>query len=190
MVNEDPEFDDLMRRLRAGEPEAVGELFERYGDHIRLIVRRRLNRRLRKQYDSIDFVQSAWASFLQLPTERRTFDTPDDLVGFLVRVAQNKLIDVYRTRMEAGKNDVRREISLEDAEAEHPMAAPDPRPSQLAIAGEQLELLVSGLPPELQRIVELRRQGYSQEAVAEQLGLTPKFVQRFLNKLTKKVGPI
>ena len=49
MAGEDPEFDELMRRVRAGSQEAAGEMFERYSHYIRRVVRSRLHRRLRKQ---------------------------------------------------------------------------------------------------------------------------------------------
>jgi RNA polymerase sigma-70 factor (ECF subfamily) len=192
MTGEEASFDDLMRRVRAGDPEAAGEMYERYGHHIRRIVRSRLHRRLRKQYDSLDFVQSVWAVFIQIPPERRQFDTPDDLVGFLARLACNKIVDVYRRRAQsAAYGSANREISLEAVarKEEAPIPSHAPTPSQTAMAREQWEKLVRDQAPLLRRILELLRQGYSHEEIGDVLGLNPKFVQRFLQKLHRRKGP-
>jgi RNA polymerase sigma-70 factor (ECF subfamily) len=190
MSGEDASFDELMSRVRAGDPEAAGEMYERYGHHIRRIVRSRLHRRLRKQYDSLDFVQSVWAVFIQIPPERRRFDTPDDLVGFLARLACNKIVDVYRRRAQsASYGSATREISLETTASSGPIAAPGPTPSQSAIAREQWEKLVRDQAPLLRRILEFLRQGYSHEEIGDMLGLNPKFVQRFVQKLQRRKGP-
>jgi RNA polymerase sigma factor (sigma-70 family) len=202
MAAQDPEFADLLRRVRAGCPEAAAELYERYSDYLRRIIRSRLGSTLRRHYDSLDFVQSVWGSFLRIPLDCRTFNTADDLVAFLARVAYNKMVDVYRRRVRSDPRAVNtREVPLDtegeglpDADGEpslNPLAFLDPRPSpcQVAIALERWEQLVSQLPPELRRIVELRRDGYTCREVAAQLGLSSKFVQRFLQKLNRRVNP-
>ncbi len=194
MVNEDPDFEQLMRRIRAGSPEAAAEMYERYSFYIRRIVRSRLHQRLRKQYDSLDFVQSVWASFIQIPPERRTFETQDDLVGFLARVAYNKIIDVYRRRVRGeGSAATDREVPLEakSEEKADPLFARgrQPTPSQMAIANEQWQLLLNDQPPEFQRILHLLHEGYSHEEIGDRLGLNPKFIQRFLQKLKGRTDP-
>jgi RNA polymerase sigma-70 factor (ECF subfamily) len=192
MASADPEFDDLMRRVRAGCPDAVRVLFERYSDHIRRLVRRRLHRRLRSQYDSLDFVQSVWASFIQIPAERYHFDAPDDLVGYLARVAYHKVVDAFRDRIAAAKRDANREVSLEQSAGQPegdplPVRAPEPTPSQVAIAGERWERLREALPPRYRQALELLRQGYTQLEVADRLRLNPKLVHRLVQKLTRLV---
>ena len=77
----------LMGRVRAGCPRAAQEVFDRYSDAVRRVVRRVLRDRLRAKYDSTDFVQSVWASFFLTPPERYNFDTPQQLVNFLSKVA-------------------------------------------------------------------------------------------------------
>jgi RNA polymerase sigma-70 factor (ECF subfamily) len=188
MPSEESDFDELMRRIQAGCNEAAAEMYERYSFYIRRVVRSRLPRRLRKQYDSLDFVQSVWASFIQIPPERRTFDTPDDLVGFLARVAYNKIIDVYRRRVRSNRyaaadREVPLEVESEDEEGPLPLPGRHPTPSQVASANEQWELLLKDLPPELQRILELLNEGYSHGEIGDRLGLNSKYIQRFLQTL-------
>ncbi len=189
MEGADADFDELMRRVRAGDPDAAREMYERYSDDIRRAVRHRLHRRLRTQFDSLDFVHSVWASFLQIPPDRCTFENQDDLLGYLSRIAYNKVIDGYRRRMQASRHDVRREVPLETAEAAVPLPAPDPRPSQVCIAEEQWARLIAEQEPQFRRILELRRLGHSLEEISDLMKLNVKFIQRFLQKLSKRVDP-
>src|SRR6516165_1899580 len=57
-------FQDLIRRIRAGDPEAAAELVRRYEPTIRRAVRVRLvDARLGALLDSLDVCQSVLASF-------------------------------------------------------------------------------------------------------------------------------
>src|SRR5205823_10333892 len=93
------DFEALMGRVRAGCPRAAQEVFDRYSDAVRRVVRRVLRDRLRAKYDSTDFVQSVWASFFLTPPERYNFDTPQQLVNFLSKVAFHKVVDEGRRRL-------------------------------------------------------------------------------------------
>jgi RNA polymerase sigma-70 factor (ECF subfamily) len=184
MCTTQTDFEQLMERVRAGSQEAAQELLERYSDPIRRVVRRHLHRRLRRQFDSLDFVQSVWASFFQLPAERYSFPTPKALVAFLSQVAYNKVVEAFRQRFQTAKHDLTRERSLHNGNLESPsVQLREPTPSQLAIAEECWERLLAGQPPRYRRILEMLRQGHSHREIGEKLGLHPKVVQRLLRKL-------
>jgi RNA polymerase sigma factor (sigma-70 family) len=185
------EFEQLMRRVRAGCPEAARELFERYGDSVRRVVRARLHQRLRSQYDSADFTQSVWKSFFRIQADRIAFNTPEELVAFLSAIAHNKVIDVFRSRLQAGKRDCSRELPFAfhfGDEKEEPPAARQPTPSQEAIAQEHWERLVEGQPEVVRRALEMLREGHSHREVARCLGVTPKMITRLLQSLSWKMG--
>src|SRR5579864_1112444 len=84
----DDPFRSLLRRVLTGCPEAAEELHRDYGDHIIRVVRRRLPRRLRPKFDSVDFAQDVWASFFQAEHD---FKGPEHLMAFLTRVARTKV---------------------------------------------------------------------------------------------------
>src|SRR5262245_26982587 len=92
----DHEFADLLRRVKAGSSDAAWELIDRYGSHVQRVVRRLLNRRLRPQFDSVDFVQAVWASFFNDPAQIHSFKSPDSIIGYLARMARNKVIEENR----------------------------------------------------------------------------------------------
>src|SRR6516165_874698 len=102
----------FLDRIRAGDESAARELLARYEAQVRLVVRRQLPKLLRSRFDSLDFLQSVWASFFRrLHAGPERFEDPRFLVGFLTRVARNKVIDQYR-RAASRKQDMHREEPL------------------------------------------------------------------------------
>lgn len=178
------EFERLMERVRTGDAEAAREIFERYGTAIQMVVRRRLDRRMRSEFDSMDFAQDAWASFFHLPADRCTFATPDDLVAFLTRLVRNKLIDAYRQRFQTAMRDRRRLRSLQPNVHDQPGA--QPTPSQFAIAEEEWDRMLKDKPPKLRHALELLRAGHSQREIAESLDIHPRTIHRLLQQLSER----
>jgi RNA polymerase sigma factor (sigma-70 family) len=182
------EFADLMNRVRQGSEEAARTVVERYGSHIRRVVRRRLSPSLRPQFDSLDFEQSVWASFFASPRERYKFETADDLIGFLARVAHHKVIETFRART-GPKRDVNREtrLGLGPDDGPQPETPRTDSPSKAAMANEQWERLLAHAPVKYHPVLEMLRQGYGHKEIAEQLGFHPKAVQRLVQRLFVEV---
>ena len=184
------DFRQLMARVRAGSEEAARELFDRYSGHISRVVRRRLHRRLRTEYDSLDFLQAVWASFFAVSLDEYTFERPEDLIGFLARMAYNKVVDVTRRRFGTVKHNINSELPFEEASSvsAKQVAVRQPTPSQEVMAEERWEQLLEGLTPPLRRVLELLRQGYTHKKIAQEVGLHPKMIQRFLRQLAERWG--
>jgi len=180
------EFRALMDRAGAGCPDARRDLYERYGDAVLRVVRRRLHRRMRTVFDSADFTQSVWASFFLIPAHGRTFAGPDELIGFLETVASHKVIEEFRRKMRGVRENLNRVKTLEDVS---PPCGRDPSPSQQAVADEGWAALVAGQPPLVQQVLVLLREGYTYDEVAARTGLHPKAIQRRVQRLTKRVKP-
>jgi len=183
----DPVFVEFLRRARHGCPDAARELYQNYSRYLRIVIRRRMHRRLRPLYDSMDFVQCVWASFLQR-TEETPVETPEAFVAFLTRLATNKLIEVQRQRLQTVRRDLTREEQHENLDELSPSTPCLPTASQLLIAEEHWERLKKGQSPEVCEVLELLRQGYSHREVAERTRLHPKMIQRLLQKLQKRLG--
>jgi RNA polymerase sigma-70 factor (ECF subfamily) len=177
-----------MNQVRAGCPEALNEVCVRYGEVIRRVVRRKLSQRLRARYDSVDFIQEVLASFVRQPHERCTFASPDELTGYLARMARNKVYDAYRRDIGAGK----RNMTREEPFAHGPEAAPaphQPTPSQVAIADERWDRLLDGLSSVDREVVRLLREGHTHDETARRLGLHTKNVQRLVRRLHERLKP-
>jgi RNA polymerase sigma-70 factor (ECF subfamily) len=184
----DSEFSILMQRLREGSQDAAKELFERYGPHILVVIRRRLSKKLRSKFDSDDFTQAVWASFFALPQGNYSFDNPKALIGFLVKIARGKVIEAVRQRFATAKYNVNREHSLEGSAAFQvdALSARQPTPSQVAVAKEQWDRLQEKLPTHQRRILELLRQGYTHEEIADRLDMNERTIRRLIRRIAPR----
>src|SRR5262249_30309699 len=123
----DPTFDELIRRVRAGDQQAAAELVRLYEPAIRRAVRFRLvDNRLGAVLDSMDICQSVMASFfVRAAAGQFDLEKPEHLLRLLVTMARNKLASQAR-RERADRRDYRR-VSPADPHAEDiPAAASNP----------------------------------------------------------------
>src|SRR5712692_10436022 len=63
MTTDPSDIDDLLRRAQAGDRPALAELFTRYRERLRQMVRLRLDRRLQGRLDPDDVLQEAYLDF-------------------------------------------------------------------------------------------------------------------------------
>jgi RNA polymerase sigma-70 factor (ECF subfamily) len=174
--------------VRAGSEQAIQELVDTYGGHIRRVVRRRLNKSLRPKFDSLDFVQSMWASFFEHRSEIAEFDSPEALTRYLSRIVSNKVIEQCRRYLQTEKHNVNRERSLHGTEAGEALQPPSPRstPSEVVQAKEQWQRLLENQPPHYQRMLQLRAEGATFREIAAELGVDEKTVRRVLQRITSR----
>jgi RNA polymerase sigma factor (sigma-70 family) len=179
------DFTRLIERFRAGDPAALARLYAEYGGVVREAVRRRLPDRLRKEYDSLDFAQDVWASFLDLPPGKHHFATPEALGGFLTRVAYYKVIEVCRRRLGSQGYDVTREQPIVRAAdgAEVPIPGREATPSQVAIADERWAAIAAALPAVHVAVVQRLREGFTQKEVAAMANITDRTVRRIVDRV-------
>jgi RNA polymerase sigma-70 factor (ECF subfamily) len=181
----------LMQRIRAGDQEAARELVRVYAPHILRVVRRRLDQRLRVLFDSQDLEQDVWASFFADPPDDETLDNAEALVAHLIRAAHMKVIDTYRRLAQTQKREVIHERSLDGsaADARETLYTPEPTPSRVLAAQDELDRLVHGQPDHYRRILRLLAQGHSCASAAEEVGVSEKLVRRLLEKLAQGPTP-
>jgi RNA polymerase sigma-70 factor (ECF subfamily) len=188
---DDVSFSELVVRARTGEAEAVEQLLRSFEDEVRVMVRVRLPRALRSQFDSMDFVQAVWQSVLADPDpEAPSFDNPRHFRGYLAGVAQNKVWEAYRRRT-SKKYDLGREESLyvrrAGREQARDVAAPDPTPSQEVQANDRLEQLLAGRPPVEAEVVRLRLEGRTFNEIAATTGLHERTVRKIIDTLRERM---
>ncbi|AMV25302.1 RNA polymerase sigma factor [Gemmata sp. SH-PL17] len=182
-MEKSPAFPELLAGFRAGDSASVKALCEQYAPFLRAAVRRQLHPGLRTRFDSLDFVQDVWASFLAIPAERYTFDTPEALLAFLNRMAHNRVVEVFRQRFETQKDDITRERAVSSEDGSDQIRAPAPTASQLVIADEQWERLCGRFPEGHRTILELLRDGHSYEDIAQLSGVSLSTVNRIVRRL-------
>jgi DNA-directed RNA polymerase specialized sigma24 family protein len=186
MVTPEDEFAALALRIKAGSEEAMHELVEKYGEYVIRAVRRNLSRSLRSKFDSVDFVQSVWASFFEHRDRVGEFPTPNQLVKYLGLMAQSKVVNESRRRLETRKADIGREVSLERSNLLRTLASPGPTASEVFIAKESAERLTTGQSQQRKQIIALKQSGHTNVAIAARFGLQVKAVQRIIRRLLSR----
>ncbi len=183
----------LLKRVRAGDPEAAADLVRRYEPLIRARVRVwiRLHRPgLLGELESVDICQSVLGSFfVRAAGGQYDLERPEQLAGLLVQMARHKLIDQIKRR-HAGRRDVRRNDRT-PADAEE-RAARDPDPARLLMGRDLLDQVRRRLVAEERRVADLRAEGRTWAEVAIALGGTPegrrKQLARALNRVAQQIG--
>jgi RNA polymerase sigma factor (sigma-70 family) len=183
------DFAALIQQVREGSQTAWHELIAVYGEHILRVVRRKMHRALRTRFDSQDFVQAVWASFIAFVPERYDFDRPEELIAFLTQMAQNKVIEAVRQRILTQKYAASREISMSlSCPAVARFEARQPTAEQILIAREEWQLLIERQPDDHQQMLLMLGGGRGQREVARELGLNEKTVYRVLRKLATQTN--
>jgi RNA polymerase sigma factor (sigma-70 family) len=144
-----------------------------------------MHKKLRPKFDSQDFVQSVWASFFALPLQNYDFESPEELARFLVDLAQNKVVDAVRQRINGAKYNVNREeFSLNDSQLPQNIAqtpAREPTPAELAVARELWDRMLSSGEDLHQRIVQRATTSTkTMRELAEEIGVSERTIRRVL----------
>jgi RNA polymerase sigma-70 factor (ECF subfamily) len=178
-------LDDLLGRLCSGDGEAAAQVFLAYEPYLRKAVRRHLPAALRAKLDSADVVQSVWADVLRgFRNAGWRFADADHLRGFLFVATRNRLID----RVQRHRRAADRERPLDTEDGRLPLRSPQPRPSEVAEAGDLWQRILDRCPAEHRPILGLRRQGYSLAEIAARTGLHPDSIRRILRTLARTLA--
>ncbi len=184
MKKETSTFRDVVEQVCSGSEEATWELIETYGPHIQRVIRRRLNHHMRSKFDSLDFVQMVWASFFADRDQIAKFKEPEELLGYLAKMAQLKILQESRRRLKYAKHNVRRERPLETTSTpESTHVRKSTTPSQIMMAKEQLEGLLHEVSQRDQQVVEMRMNGATFHEISAALGIHERTARHVIEKL-------
>jgi RNA polymerase sigma-70 factor (ECF subfamily) len=187
----DAEFEDLIRRVRAGDTDAATALVGQYESAVRVAVRARLfDPEMCRQFDSMDICQSVLASFfVRVAAGQFELHRPSQLVALLTKMAHNKLAWHVRYNLQQ-RRDIRR-VHPDSAEAlERHSSECDP--ARQVEAKELLEWTWQSMDFDLREIAARRLDGQSWAQVAAALGGTPaarrKQFERGLDEIAERLG--
>jgi RNA polymerase sigma-70 factor (ECF subfamily) len=181
-------FADWIARVRAGDESAAGELVRRYERAVRVAVRVRLtDPQLRRRFDSMDVCQSVMASFfVRAAAGQFDLEGPQQLVGLLVRMAQNKLLMQVRRHRATSRDVGRAEPPGDEAP---PLPDQSPGPDRHAAGRELLSRLLDGLGPEERELAQRRALGQGWNEIARDLGGTPQGHRMRLSRAIDRLAP-
>jgi RNA polymerase sigma-70 factor (ECF subfamily) len=173
---------DLLRRAAAGEQQALAELFARYRDRLRKMVRLRLDRRMAGRVDTSDVLQDAYLDVARrFPEYAAAPRVPFYL--WLRALTGQRLIDLHRRHLGARMRDAGQEVSLyrgalpaaSSASLAQQLLAGLTSPTQAAIRAEmqvRLQEALNGMDALDREVVVLRHfEELSNAESAEVLGI-------------------
>jgi RNA polymerase sigma factor (sigma-70 family) len=181
-------FRELINAVLRSDPVATEQFCREYQSHIIRIVRRRLMRRLRSKFDSIDIAQDVWKSFFADPPHHLRFKGPAAVLSYLEEMARRKVVRAHRQRTSA-KCNVRLEEPWPQPTATSSSAgvpAPGPTPSEIVSGQEQWQQMVGRHPPRQQRLLTMLLEGLTHEEIARRLRTDVKTVQRLIRRLDRR----
>jgi RNA polymerase sigma factor (sigma-70 family) len=182
-------------QLKAGDPAAAQKLWERYFQQLVDLARKKLRSAPRRSADEHDVVQVAFESFFQGAAENRfpQLNDRDDLWQILFMLVERKAIDQVsrERRQKRGGGAVKDEAALDDAQASTVVGLDrfigrDPTPESAAQVAEEFEQLMVRLQDEsLQKVAQLKMEGYSNDELGTRLGCSGRTIQRKLSAIRR-----
>ena len=179
----EPPTDELLRRARCGDAEAVAALAGRYREFVRLLVRARCAGRLRARVDSSDLIQE---TLLRASRHIGQFHgtTEEEWRAWLARIAEREVIGQYRHHLGAARRDATREqplcppsSSAGASRLEQWWARSQSSPSQAAMRNERVLALTRALgrlPEDYREVLVLRHlEGLDFPEIAQRLARSP-----------------
>jgi RNA polymerase sigma-70 factor (ECF subfamily) len=181
-----PDFDELIRRVRAWDQEAAAELVRRYEPAIRRAVRVRLaNAQLGNLFDSMDICQSVLRSFfVRSASSQYDLQTPEQVLALLTAMARNKLASQAR-KHHALRRDNRRASAIGDAGNE--LVSSNESPCAAIVVRDLQEEVKRRLAPDEWELLELRNQGHDWAEVAERVGGLAETLRKKLARAIDRV---
>jgi RNA polymerase sigma factor (sigma-70 family) len=184
-----PDIDDLaelLAKAKTGDDAAIAQFLSRFELEVRMMVRARLPKKLRTQFDSTDFAQAVWQSFFAgLRQKAREFDNSEHLRGYLSGVVRNKVLEQHRRLTRTEKYDLAREERLYvrrgNREIPRDVVSPEPSPSQRLQATDRLAQLTAGRSPREVEVIKLRHAGLTFDQIAQETGINERTARRVID---------
>ena len=174
----------LVRKMREGDADAFGALFNRYQRRLERAIRRGLPLRLRRKVSVADIVQD---TCLVAFRRRAEFEARED-GGFgrwLARIATFRARETVRSYRQK-RRAVQREVTRAERTTTGHFAGQVPSPSQAAITTEDKRLVqetLARLPEDYRQVLRLVfEERLAQREVAERMGRSTEAVKKLYGR--------
>jgi RNA polymerase sigma-70 factor (ECF subfamily) len=176
--------------------EAARQIWLRFAERLRALVRQRLDPRILQRAGEDDVLQSLFASFFNAPAPAGgPLASRADLWRRLVHFTLCKVANTAEHHR-AQRRDLRRERPLEAAAARPDELAcgeiADPRlisPEDEATARDEFERLRALIPDDLRPVFDLRLQGYTNAEIAREINRVERTVELKLRAIRDLLAP-
>jgi RNA polymerase sigma-70 factor (ECF subfamily) len=177
---------ELIRRLRAGDPQAAEDLFVRYSHRLIRLAEQHLSPKLAARLDGEDVVQSVFRTFFRRNARGEfQLDSSAQLWRLLVTITLRKTQAKGRIHTRGPRN-----VGAEAAGGDLWLAealANEPGPEEAVVLTDLIASLLHGLSDLHGQVLELRLQGYSAAEIAPKLQISRRTVYRMLDLFQERL---
>lgn len=167
------EKNKLTKRLRAGEKQALNDLYTLYSKRLYGFAYGYLKR----EEDSKDVVQEV---FIKLWNSRQEIREESNLEALIFTVAKNTIISIFRKKISEREylEQLRLMVVRNSSDTENQV--------DYQLLEEKLQRLIHALPEQRQRVYLLSKEkGYSNKTIAKELQISVKTVEDHITKARK-----
>ena len=173
------QFDQMIDKVRDGDPVAAELLIREFEPQIRRLVRLRMTSpSLRRAFDSTDICQSIFANFfIRVSMGEFEFKGPEQLIALLSTMARNKIINQARyvsSRQPKGQS----RILYGDWESSFAVPGSEQTPSQQIIGLELIDKFKKLLSSDDRTIAEYRRNGKTWQEIGVELNESAEAIRK------------
>ncbi|RIJ48180.1 RNA polymerase sigma-70 factor [Maribellus luteus] len=163
----------LVKRLISGDKIVVNELYEKYSAKLYHFA----FGYLKSEPDALDIVQEV---FVNLWENRKKLNKDSNLNAYLFTIAKNTIISVFRKKLSEKQylEDLKNKVVVNAIDTESRV--------NYDLLTEKITHLVDQLPPQRKKVYVLSKEkGFSNQAVADELGISVKTVEDHITKARK-----
>ena len=163
----------IIKRLRAGEKEALNELYAMYSRRVFSFA----FGYLKQEEDAHDVVQEV---FIRLWTTREKLSSDSNLEAYLFTLARNLVISTFRKKISEKEylENLRFLVVKNNSDTESQV--------DYALLAEKMKVLIHSMPEQRQRVYLLSKEsGRSNKSIAEELQISVKTVEDHVTKARK-----
>ncbi len=178
-------FEELLKRVRAGDDTASAEMFQLYQSDVKRVLRASMRvDRLRRAADPSDLYQIVMVTFfVRAALGQYSLSDPKQLKALLIKIAQNKLADLARSP--ALKLILE---PLDDDQTKAPeLADPGRGPASQALSRDLVQQIRARMTEDERQVNDLRCQGLSWDEVGAALGESADAVRMRLDRALKRI---
>jgi RNA polymerase sigma-70 factor (ECF subfamily) len=185
-MDEDHDFLDLIRRVRASDHTAAAELVKRYAPAVRRVIRLKLrDSRMRRVLDSTDICQGVLASFfIRVASGQYDLERPVQLLRLLVVMARNKLVSESRTYYVKRREQPGPAVDAMFAS----LAAPETSPSSRLAWKDLLQEVRRRLTDDERRLADRRAERREWSEIAAEVGGSAEALRKRLARALDRVS--
>jgi len=185
MSSSDGQSSIWLERLADGEADAVQQFWDRFGFRMQRLAEKNIGKKLAKRVDAEDVVQSACRTFFRRVGDGKLrVATSDKLWNLMCVIVLLKTRQVARFHFR-DKRALSREVPMapgaeDESDDRFQPTSSEPSPAEAAEFADELNQLLRNLEPEMQQVVQLKLEGYTNGEIGDKLAVSERTVRRHI----------